>query len=72
MKQPEAAVSAFRNAQELRPDIRSYQGATLRGKNHTVYTTLPFILLLLFCVYQCNVTVKKWISLSKTLELSNG
>lgn len=26
MKQPEAAVSAFRNAQELRPDIRSYQG----------------------------------------------
>ncbi|KAG7026293.1 Anaphase-promoting complex subunit 7 [Cucurbita argyrosperma subsp. argyrosperma] len=26
MKQPEVAVSAFRNAQELRPDIRSYQG----------------------------------------------
>uniref|UniRef100_A0A0A0KED2 Anaphase-promoting complex subunit 7 n=1 Tax=Cucumis sativus TaxID=3659 RepID=A0A0A0KED2_CUCSA len=26
MKQPDAAVSAFRNAQELRPDIRSYQG----------------------------------------------
>lgn len=29
MKQPEAAVSAFRSAQELRPDIRSYQGAAL-------------------------------------------
>jgi len=26
MKRAEAAVSAFRSAQELRPDIRSYQG----------------------------------------------
>lgn len=26
MKRPEAAVPAFRGAQELRPDIRSYQG----------------------------------------------
>lgn len=26
MKRAEAAVSAFRAAQELRPDIRSYQG----------------------------------------------
>lgn len=26
MKRTEAAVSAFRGAQELRPDIRSYQG----------------------------------------------
>lgn len=32
MKQPEAAVSAFRNAQELRPDIRSYQGVTFKQK----------------------------------------
>jgi len=29
MKRAEAAVSAFRAAQELRPDIRSYQGSSL-------------------------------------------
>lgn len=26
MNQPEAAVAAYRGAQELRPDLRSYQG----------------------------------------------
>lgn len=32
MKRAEAAVVAFRAAQELRPDIRSYQGGTCKGK----------------------------------------
>ena len=33
MKRPEAAAGAFRVAQELRPDIRSYQGLIFPGKS---------------------------------------
>lgn len=33
MKRAEAAVPAFRGAQELRPDIRSYQGLFCAMKN---------------------------------------
>lgn len=32
-KRAEAAVIAFRGALELRPDIRSYQGATFKGEH---------------------------------------
>lgn len=32
VKRAEDAVVAFRSAQELRPDIRSYQGATFKGE----------------------------------------
>jgi hypothetical protein len=32
-KQAESAVIAFRGAQELRPDIRSYEGANFKGEH---------------------------------------
>ena len=32
MNRPEAAVAAFRGAQELRPDLRSYQGVFFKEK----------------------------------------
>jgi hypothetical protein len=38
-KQAEAAVVAFRGALELRPDIRSYQGATLKGEHSALPLT---------------------------------
>lgn len=37
MKRAEAAVSAFRAAQELRPDIRSYQGLFYTWKNISLH-----------------------------------
>lgn len=35
LKRPEAAVIAFRGAQELRPDLRSYQGEICKDKLET-------------------------------------
>lgn len=42
MNRPEAAVIAFRGAQELRPDLRSYQGQliALGRKKEKVVTRL--------------------------------
>lgn len=42
MNRPEAAVIAFRGAQELRPDLRSYQGQliALGWKREKVVTRL--------------------------------
>ena len=38
-KRAEAAVLAFRGALELRPDIRSYQGATFKGEHSALPLT---------------------------------
>lgn len=43
MNRPEAAVAAFRGAQELRPDLRSYQGVFSKGKPQAQFVIISIL-----------------------------